>query len=425
MVTIGPFDYSHKITSTQSIELPFWIPIRSGEYKLPQNRKITIRNDFWLVSISNLVDGHLDRTNEFIVDEIQVSDNEYLERITEGNAQYYHKRKMKTTIVTDVRHIPPEGLITAEPGSESWKEQLHRMLRDAGRYMHNFLHDINQFIDYYQSLVCISNQATEVRRVSSFDTMVRVAVSVEIGDVRYSFPNVYAPDFRMANLPFPQYQVRDDQILVQFQDTLETLDAPSFHQIQWIRTLNHVREKRYQEALLSASLTLEALVYSSVENNGLPRETIKDSGGIAPWILGLEKPLSEYFTQFDRYPYKYQHWSKTTCQSVAKLWRLRNDVVHRQKTLSSQDHRPITDGIASLSHLRHYFLSSIIPELLELENQFSSFLEPVPFSEDLIEYPGQIVTVNYEWRREQDRYRKPFRPLNSEPSETEENCVGS
>jgi len=379
MPVIAPFDYSHKITSVQSIELPFWIPIKSGEYTYPDRQKITIHNDLWLVSVANLVDGPLTDQLEFVVDEIQVADDEYLQKLTAGHAQYYHKRKMKTTIVSNVGHFPPKGLITAEPGTESWKEQLRELGRGAGQHMHNTLRQINAFIDYYCSLISVNRNATEVRHVSSYETMVRVIINVEKDGIHYSFPASFSPDLHMANLTFPLYRVRDEERLVSFRETLKNLDTPSFHQLQWIKTLNHEREQRYQEALLSASQTLESLVYEYIAAKGLSRFRLNKMG-MVKWVMEQVDLVKDFVSQIPDFPYPTDVWAKTTCSGTAKLWRLRNDVVHQQRILTQSDDSSIRDGILNLRNLRACILHHINPELLELEDEFQSFLEQVEFS---------------------------------------------
>jgi hypothetical protein len=411
MPIIAPFDYSHKITSVQTIELPFWIPIKSGEYTFPDLQKIMIRNDLWLISVANLVDGPLTSQLEFVVDEIQVSDDEYLDELTEGHANYYHKRKMKTTIVSNVIHIPPKGRITAELGTESWKEQLHELGRGAGQYMQNTLRQINAFIDYYCSLISVNRNATEVRRVSSYETMVRVVMNIEKDGLHYSFPISFSPDLRMANLPFPLYRVRDDEKLVSFRETLKNLDAPSFHQLQWIKTLNHEREHRYQEALLSASLALESLVYEYIAAKGLSKSRLKKIG-MEKWVMEQVDLVKDYVSQIPDFPHPVDYWSGVTCSGTARIWRLRNDVVHQQRILTQNDYNSIRNDIINLGNLRACFLHYINPELLVLEDKFQSFLEHVEFSHEPQDYPGQLLTLKYEWRRELDNYQSPIKPAN-------------
>ncbi len=399
---IPELDQSHKITTEQSIELPFWIPIRSGEYTFPTRQRIKIRNDLWLVSVANLVDGTSGTPFQFVVDETKVSDDEYLKVVTEGNAHYYHKTKMKTTVISNVVHLPPVGMITEEPGSEEWKKQILEVLHGAGQYMHNTLRLINQFIDYYCSIISVNNQANEVRRVSSYETMVRLIVNVEKDGVHYSYPSTFAPDLRMANLTHPLYRVRDDTILAKFREELETLDEPSFHQLQWVKTLNHQREQRYQEALLSASQTLEALVYSYMDAKGIKELSKK---GMAGFVMELSEPMSHFFSEFTEDAKLARYRSEGVCSKVANLWRLRNDVVHNQRIISRQDHYFISRGLKNLANLRRFLLHTINPKLVELENQFKKFLEPVLFSQELSMYPGQVVSLEHEWRREIDDYQ--------------------
>ena len=86
---------------------------------------------------------------------------------------------------------------------------------------------------------------------------------------------------------------------------------------------------------------------------------------------------------------------------------LRNKVVHNQKILTRVDFRDIRDGIESLGNLRSYFLNEINPNLLQLELQFESILDPVPIRREPIDPFGQRFTVKYEWRKELDCYENP------------------
>ena len=403
---IGPFDYSHKVTVTHSIELPFWIPIKSGDYRLPNHKMVKIRNDLWLVSIANVVDGFEDEPHEIVVDETQVSDREYLEKITEGRARYFHKRKMKTTFDFNLALIPPEGLFSAEPGSEDWKEQIQEAVSNTS-FPDWILDDINRFIDYYCSLISVSHQAREVRRVSSYETMARLLVNVEIDELQYTYPTTFFSDINMVELPFPLFCIFDNQKLVMLQNSLESLEEPSFHQLQWIKTLNYIREERYQEALLSATLALEALAYSYLSVKGYPEKQIYTSGGMANWVKGIACAFSKYIKQVDSSLDYVDSRAKSMCNSVARMWFLRNKVVHNQKILTRVDFRDIRDGIESLGNLRSYFLNEINPNLLQLELQFESILDPVPIRREPIDPFGQRFTVKYEWRKELDCYENP------------------
>ena len=227
ITTIIPeFDNSHKISTTQYVELPFWIPFKSGEYEFPKNQKIEIRNDLWLVSTDNIVDGALKEPFEFIVDELQIVDRNYLDKLTNGKGQYHHKSKLKTTIIRKFVHIPFKGSITEEAGSEAWKDQIHEAMRGTGKQIHQTLDVINQFIEYYSSIIHMNEQMGEMRQVSSYETMIRYTVYVEKDGVEYSYPSTFAPDMRMFNLPFPLHRVRDAQELAEITEVLKNLETP-------------------------------------------------------------------------------------------------------------------------------------------------------------------------------------------------------
>ena len=106
------------IIAILSIELPFWIPIESGDYTLTNKRILKLHNDFWLVSVGNIIDGPFDAPYEFIVNEIQVADQEYLERITGKAAKYYHKKKTKTTFTRAFTIAPTNEALSAQEGTE-------------------------------------------------------------------------------------------------------------------------------------------------------------------------------------------------------------------------------------------------------------------------------------------------------------------
>jgi hypothetical protein len=225
-----PIDKTHEITLTHSIELPFWIPIKSGEYKLPENKKIKVRNDLWLVSIANIVDDSLGHPYEFIVDETQISDREYLERITEGSAKYFHKKKMKSTITRNLVLLPFKGVFSAEPGSDAWKRQVQEAVLNSSSMstIQRILDDTNEFIDYYSSLISVNHQAEEMRRVSSYETVLRIFATAKVRDLEYSYPTKVVPDYYMIDVPFPLFCIRDEDNLTLLQNTLESLEEPSF-----------------------------------------------------------------------------------------------------------------------------------------------------------------------------------------------------
>jgi hypothetical protein len=401
-----PIDKTHEITLTHSIELPFWIPIKSGEYKLPKNKKIKIRNDLWLVSIANIVDDPLDYSYEFIVDETQISDDECLKRITEGRARYFHKKKMKSTIIRDLRLYPFEGVFSEEPGSDTWKEQVQKAAFSGSPMyrIQEMLDDTNEFIDYYSSLISVNHQAGEMRRVSLYETMLRIFITAKVDDLEYSYPTKVVPDYHMADLPFPLFCIRDENRLTSLRDALESIEEPSFHQRQWIITLNHLREKRHQESLLSASVTFEALVH-----NYLEVKKLKKPKGLANWVTKpeLAKQLSEYFSSLNRAFEEVDYWTNWTCEKIAALWRLRNSVVHQRRILTKRDSQLIEEGITGLGNLRTFILNTVNPDLLDLEKKYESILEPVQIDEKQTEPLSNLVTIKFDWRREIDCYQNP------------------
>ncbi len=417
-----PFDKTHVITISYSIELPFWISIRSGEYKLPEipgmvRNKLTLRNDLWLVSTANIVDSRLISPYEFIVDETQVADRDYLNRITGENARYFHKRKMKTTAIRNVSLLPFEGVFSEKPGTDAWKKQVEEATTNAGHepsMTEHILRDLNQLIDRYCAVLSMNDVAEEVRHVSSYETLVRVFVTAEAEGVKYAFPSKFIMDRSIADIPFPPYYIPDNDKFISFQEALESLEEPVFHQLQWIRTRNNLREKRYQEALLSATQTLEALAYKYLDEKQLPKNKIK-AQGIAKWILDLEDELREFFAKPDLELDDLDYWVKVTCRDVARLWKLRNDVVHNERVLSDKDRRVIEEGITSMYNLRRFFLSHINQELLERELQFESLFERVPIEEETNQLRN-ITTLRFHWRRELDAYQNPVESYTDDSS---------
>jgi hypothetical protein len=232
--------------------------------------------------------------------------------------------------------------------------------------------------------------------------VLRIFATAKVGDLEYSYPTKVVPDYNMIDLPFPLFCICDEDNLKLLRNILESLEEPSFHQLQWIKTLNHIREKRYQEALLSAAVALEALVYNYLEVKGLER-TI----GIAAWVTTLVEPLSKYFSKVNPTSEYVDYWVRYTCDHVAKLWRLRNSVVHERRILEKRDYQLIQDGITSLENLRKFLLNTVNPDLLNLESRFTSILKPVQIHEEPVDHLYPMVTIELNWRRELDCYQNP------------------
>ncbi len=392
---------SPDITVYLTIELPFWISIESGTYSLDSNREFSFRNDFWLVITGNLIDGPIDRPFEFIVNETQVDDQEYLDRITGNSRKYYHKflnritgkskiyhhkRKMKTTITRGI--TISQAKISAKAGTEEWQRQLdkivfHHVSKDR---CNQLLNDINSFLDQYCTLISPSNPTREVRSVSFYETKLRLLVALVSGGIHYLYPTQITPDERMADFPYPRLRVKKIGESQVFNDLLQTSGEPDFHQLQWARALNQNREKRYQEALVNAAITLEAISHIYLEYVGQKRKS-----GFAPWLRSLKLPnLAE------------------ECEEVACLWLLRNDIVHKQKKITENEVEIIKNGIKALTKLREFFLEKAAPKLLENERRFSDFLIPIQLGTAVSTPIQDQVPIQMEWRREKDHYKTVY-----------------
>jgi hypothetical protein len=366
------------------------------------------------VSIGNIVDGLPEGPHEFVVDELHVDDSGYLEQISEGKARYFHKEKMKTTMNFNLGLFPPKGVLSEQPGSEAWKRQVQKMVSSTS-FPEWLLDDINRFINYYSSLISVSHVAMELRNVSLYETKARLLTNIEIGDIRYSYTSTFSHDIHMAALPFPQYCIQDESKHSMLQETLKSIEEPSFHQIQWIRTLNYQREGKQQQALLTASLTLESLVHCYYETLGTSwsderAKLTRRERGLAKWIMRATDNYTDYLTQVVSSQEHIDYWAKSDCSAVVSLWKLRNNVVHGQKVLSASDYATIHDGIGSLGNFRSYLLNTIKPDLLTLEDKFHAFLDPIPLETEPIDLYGRRVSVKDEWRRECDCYKFPVRP---------------
>jgi hypothetical protein len=373
-----------------SIELPFWVSMESGDYLLGTGQDFQLHNDFWLVTTGSIVDGPF---NDYIVNEIQVENQEYLNRITANTAKYFHKRKMKTTFTRGL--TIKQAKISAKEGTENWQRQLEKVVfhHVSVERCDQFLSDINSFLDQYCSLIIPSNNIREVRRVSFYETMLRVLVTVDITGARFLYSTKVTPDIQMADFPFPRFRVRRIGESSIFKELIQIGKTPSFHQLQWATTLNHNREQSYQEALLSAAIALESLSHVYLKAIGLKTREERESEissrrGMAGWIESLNPPnLNE------------------ECKEVARLWVLRNSIVHRQKKLVEKDIVTIKKGIRSLAKLREFFLSKAEPELAEMEEKFSDFLEPIQLGTAAAASIKGIVPIQIEWRREKDHYQ--------------------
>lgn len=397
-------DHSQTIDVYLFIEFPFWIPIKSDEYELASDQKVMLRNDYWLVSVVNIVDNPLEDVIQFIVNEIQISDQAYLERITGGNAHYYHKRKMKTTFTRAFTVTLVKGRITAQLGSEKWYQQMSQdAIGLVNPHRQTFLNDINQIIDIYSAIISTHIPSNEIRRVSFYEVLVHVLMTVKTDKGFFSYSTALTPDMNMASIFHPPFRVRDLKELSLFKETMRTTKEIDFHQLQWAKTLNHFRENRYQEALLNAAITLESLVhlYLSARERDYWNETKK---GLPDWILKL-RPRGLI----------------NDCKNVVRLWRLRNEVVHENKILTKKDLERIKKGIQSMKKFRIYLLQSGDPKIIELENKFSSFLELVPIGEAVRTSIGQLVEVQLGWRREKDGYQTVFKPSNPSSESTDDN----
>ena len=222
--------------------------------------------------------------------------------------------------------------------------------------------------------------------MSFYETKLRVLVALDSGGTRYLYSTQITPDERMADFPLPRFRVKRTGESQVFKDLIQTIESPSFHQLQWAKTLTHYREQRHQEALLDAAMTLEAISHLYLKAKGL-----KKKGGWAPWLRSLE--LSNLGEE---------------CEDVVCLWLLRNEVVHKQKKLSENEIETIRKGIQSLTKLREFFLEQADPELLEKERKFSAFLEQIQLGTAVTDPIRGQAPIRIEWRREKDHYQTVY-----------------
>jgi len=355
-------DNSNEIIVSLAIEVPYWIPIKSGEYQLQNNKSIKVRNDFWLVSTGNLVDNP-DPFPDFISRSHSI--------------------------------IPLKGIITATPLSIEWEAQLENtifgILQQQSK-IEEFLEDTNLFISLYSALISPKNASREVRQVSFYETMIHVRIICR--NDKYHFENLtrMSPDWKTVGHPYPPSRVKDQAALKTFKDTISTSGPPEFHQLEWMKTINYRREKQYQDALLHATITLEALAHiylaKSIPSRKNRKQVIWNAGGLAEWLLSLNI-----------------EGLKEESENVKQLRKLRNDVVHREKVLTDGDVEQVKSGIDSLTLVRSYLLQIGKPEILKLENKFTSFLDRVELGKAISSNVGQMVPLRFGWRKEKDCYQ--------------------
>ncbi len=387
---------SMEILVALAIELPFWIPLKSGFYNLPKDRTLKIRNDLWMVSTGNIVDEPTGKFSDHIVNEDQVADDSYLEQLAGDGPRYFHKRKMKTTFTRSFSVPLAIGDIKADHLSEIWMQQIRRLVfgfLQEQEWLEELIKDVNTFIDLYSSLINPQNPSREVRRVSFFETMVNVRIVVFKKERPYVvFIERVSPDWATIELPFPACRVASHQKLNEFKDTIAGLDPPEFHQIQWIKALNDRREKQYQEALIHAAITLESLVHLYLSACGHSKKQrkriVEEANGIPGWLERLQP---------DRLA--------DACNDAARLWRLRNRVIHNQKALTKRDHETIHRGIDSIGLVRMFLLQTGRPAQLCLETRFSGFLERIELGKAVDRRVGKMVPMKFGWRREKDCYK--------------------
>ena len=96
---------------------------------------------------------------------------------------------------------------------------------------------------------------------------------------------------------------------------------------------------------------------------------------------------------------------KDECETIKELRTLRNDVVHREKVLSEDDIQLVISGIDSLELVRTHLLKIGAPEVLELEEKFSSFLERVELGTSIGSNVGHMVPMQFRWLKEKECYR--------------------
>jgi hypothetical protein len=291
---------------------------------------------------------------------------------------------MKTTLTRPMEIIPKQGAITEKTGTPEWIGQVEMVLGTTIPFEKHIemLADINSLIDYYVSIINPVLSFGDVRRVGLFDVMFRVLIQVKADAATYLHTLRYTHDIKTANLPYPPYKVKVKGDSKRFKEAMLISNTPAFHQIQWAQVINHIREERPREALLSCAILLEALAYQYW--------TEKERGkkGMALFLRSLDHPTLQ--NEFN---------------DAANMWSLRNKVVHKQHVLIQEDVMIIMAGIRALSKLRSFFLEKIGSEMLKIGKKFTKFLEPihpVPVKEPV----GKFMPLKIEWLREEDHYEK-------------------
>jgi len=383
-------DPSRKFNAIFAVELPFWVSIESGTYTLPNEedttppRELNLRNDLWLLSMGNIVDDKPENVQYYAMNEKQIEKQDIIDKLLDDRSQCYQKRKMKTTLTRPVEIIPVKGVVTAKTGTPEWIAQVEKVLMTTIPFEKHLelLDDINSLIDYYVAIVNPVLSFGDVRRVGFFDVMFRVVINVKTESANYLHSLRYTQDIKMADLPYPPYRVKVKGYSHRFKEAMMSPITPSFHQIQWAQTINHLREGRPQDALLSCAIVLEALAYQYWT------KMERGNRGMARWLERLNHPQLQ--NEFN---------------DAAKLWRLRNKVVHEQRVLTQTDVRIIMAGIKALTRLRTFFLLKLEPEILKIQKGFSSFLEPL-YPSVTKEPVGKFMPMNIEWLREMDHYER-------------------
>jgi len=376
-----------------AIELPYWIPLKSSDYILPNNRTIKVRNDLWLVSSNNIVDTPNDFPPDIIVNEVQVEDEAFLEKKVVGEKQYFHKRKMRTTFSRPLTFTPTKRVVNAPSPSDEWIQQHTQAvfgILQQYTVIEKFMEDANLFIDLYSTLISPQNPSREVRQVSFYESMIHVRMVCRTNKFHFEHLTRITPDWKMVDQPHPPSRVRDYSALKEFKETIRMSPPVTFHQLEWVKTMNYRREKRYQDALLHATITLESLAHQFMSAKRFSKKQRKKAlkPGLAKWLLSLEE-MKEL---------------KDECDTIKKLRTLRNNVVHREYVLSEDDIQLVISGIDCLELVRTHLLKIGSPEILERENKFSSFLKPLELGMSIGSNVGRMVPMQFRWLKEKECY---------------------
>jgi len=382
-------DQSKSFGVILAVELPFWVSIESGEYNLPNEQELKLRNDLWLLSIGNIVDDPPNMISFFIMNEEQIENQDILSRLI-VDSPHHHKRKMKTTLTCSLSIIPYKGTITANPNSDEWIRQIEKVTMNVVNHekYHAFLQDINTFIDYYTTIIGPASTFGELRHVGFFDVKFRILLIIDNNGMRTLRSLTVTPDIRMADIPYPPFRVCKEGNSQRFREAIKKSNPPVFHQREWARILNHFREGRMQEALLSCAIVLEALSYAYWGKKAIQARKEGIKRGIAGWLRSRMHPKLQ--DEFDK---------------TAELWDLRNVLVHDQPQLTEKDFQIIKAGIKTMGQLRPFFLQKIAPHEIDLRKEFAAFLEPT-YMITADESVGKSVPIAIQWRREKDHYEE-------------------